>query len=94
MNDERIEEIENNVQENFDDIDKLKQRNRKLLRWITQLEEFNKKQVLNDLNRLDNVGRLMTRIQQLENFERQQKQVNELIIDRFGNQMKQVKLKT
>lgn len=94
MNDERIEEIENNVQENFDDIDKLKQRNKKLLRRITQLEEFNKKQVLNDLNRLDNVGRLMTRIQQLENFERQQKQVNELIIDRFGNQMKQVKLKT
>tara|TARA_B100001059_G_scaffold32437_1_gene26115 strand:- start:5836 stop:6042 length:207 start_codon:yes stop_codon:yes gene_type:complete len=43
-NDERIEKIQSQVDDNFDDIQKLRDRNKKLLKRIQLIEEFIRKQ--------------------------------------------------
>ena len=43
-NDERIEKIQSEVDDNFDDIQKLRDRNKKLLKRIQLIEEFIRKQ--------------------------------------------------
>ena len=43
-NDERIENIQSNVEENYDDIQRLRDKNKKLLKRIQLIEEFIRKQ--------------------------------------------------
>ena len=43
-NDKRIEKIQSEVDDNFDDIQKLRDRNKKLLKRIQLIEEFIRKQ--------------------------------------------------
>lgn len=58
-NDERIEKIQSEVDDNFDDIQKLRDRNKKLLKRIQLIEEFIRKQLVINGNIADNQARII-----------------------------------
>tara|TARA_B110000008_G_C16760063_1_gene480263 strand:+ start:194 stop:400 length:207 start_codon:yes stop_codon:yes gene_type:complete len=59
-NDDRMEKIQSEVNDNFDDIQKLRDRNKRLLKRILLIEEFIRKQSEINGNIADNQARIIT----------------------------------